>query len=473
MKHHSRRDFLSRSVTAACAGGLLPNLLTQSARAADTSGYKALVCLFFFGGIDNNDVLIPRDNASYNLFSNTRESLLDAYAANPAAQSRLRADLVPLNPLNSGVLGGREFGLAAEYSPLVDLFDAGELAVVGGVGPLIQPTTRQQFNNRSVPLPKQLFSHNDQQSTWMSFNTEGELQGWGGRFIDRMKASDPSLRTDLAAITTFGNTVFLSGAGEAPFALSSSGALPIRILETRNILGTTSEHAAVRDQIESILTSSGGSSENQFANDFLSLQSTGIGVSQDFREFYENRTPLSTQFPGGQAGGQLRAVAEAISLRNELNVSRQVFFVGMGGFDSHSNQAQSLPGLQQQLVGGSTAFRDAMVELGVWQDVTLFTAADFGRTLNDNGDGSDHGWAGHHFVAGGSVRGQRVYGSFPSSDISAPDYTDDRGRLIPGVSVEQYAATLGGWFGLTPAELNDALPNLGNFNSTDLRFMTG
>lgn len=471
MSTKTRRDFLRTCVGTACAGGVLPGLMSPMARAADTSGYKAMVCIFFFGGIDNNDVLIPRDTTSYNLFSGTRTSLLSAYAGNAAAGSRERADLLPLSPLNSGVLGGREFGMASEYQPVVDLFNSGELAVVGGVGPLIQPTNRTQFNDRSVPLPKQLFSHNDQQSTWMALAAEGERVGWGGRFIDQFRQSSPSLRTDLAGVSTFGNTVFLSGSGDAPFTLSSSGALPITVLDNRNILGTVSEYDAVRDRINTRLTSATARSSNVFANDFETLQATGVALSNEYGLAYDQRAQLSTTFGANRTGGQLRSVAEAISLRNELGVSRQIFFVGIGGFDTHSAQAVTLPGLQNELTQGIADFRNAMVELGVWNDVTVFTAADFGRTLNDNGDGSDHGWAGHHFVAGGSVRGQRVYGGFPSSDVAADDYTDDRGRLIPSVSVEQYAATLGTWFGLTPAEVRAALPNLANFNSEDLGFM--
>ena len=472
MHMNSRRRFLRQAVGAACAGGILPALATRTAHAADTSGYKALVCLFFFGGIDNNDVLIPRDTAAYNRFSATRSDLLAAYAAS-TAQSRARADLVPLLPQNSGALQGLEFGLPAEYAPLVDAFDAGDVAVVGGVGPLIEPTTRAQFNNRSVALPKQLFSHNDQQSTWMALAAEGARLGWGGRFIDQFRAADPAFRAELAAVTASGNTVFLSGAGEAPFALSTNGALTLNVVDNRNILGGNAAFDAARQGINDRLEARNAASSNLFANDFEALQAAGVALTGEFSAAYETRTPLATQFASFGVGAQLRSVAEAISLRARFGVSRQVFFVGMGGFDTHSAQAPALSSLQQQLVSGITAFRAAMQELGVWNDVTLFTAADFGRTLNDNGDGTDHGWAGHHFVAGGSVRGRRVYGGFPNSDIASQDYTDDRGRLIPTVSVEQYAATLGSWFGLTSAELRATLPNLANFDSEDLGFMTG
>ncbi|MEL6448158.1 MAG: DUF1501 domain-containing protein [Pseudomonadota bacterium] len=471
MKHRSRREFLKSSVAAACATGVLPSLLSQSAAAADTSGYKALVCIFAFGGTDNNDVIIPRDNAAYQRFATTRADLLSTYAQDPMAASRARADLLPLLPENDGVFGGLEFGLAAEYAPLVDLFNDGEAAVVGSVGPLIEPTTRASFNNGSVALPKQLFSHNDQQSTWMALGAEGARTGWGGRFIEQIRAADPSFDATFAGVSTSGNSVLLGGGPTAAFSLPASGPVGISVSNNRNILGNNNVFNTTRTLLEDYYTTARLQSQNIFASDFESLQATGVAATTELDGLFEMLTPLTTQFPAGRLGGQLRAVAEMISLRGEVGVPRQVFFVGIGGFDTHDTQAADLPGLQAEIANGISSFRDAMVELGAWQDVTVFTAADFGRTLNDNGDGTDHGWGGHHFVAGGSVRGRRVYGGFPDSDVASPNYTDSRGRLIPSVSVEQYASTLGAWFGLTQAERRAALPNLVNFSDEDLGFM--
>ncbi|MFK8029586.1 MAG: DUF1501 domain-containing protein [Gammaproteobacteria bacterium] len=467
----SRRDFLRNSVTAVCAGGILPGLVAQSAAAADTSGYKAMVCIFLYGGIDNNDIIIPRDMTSYDRFASTRQNLLATYAANELAGSRLRDDLLPLLPNNSGVFGGLEYGLASEYEPLVNLFNSGECAVVGSVGPLIQEITREQFNNQTVPVPKQLFSHNDQQSTWMALGAEGSQAGWGGRFIDRFSMADASFRTPLAAVSTNGNSPLLGGGPVAQFALTRSGPIDIDISSNRNFLGNNSVFDGTRAALLNQFKAENGRSPNVFVRDFESLQAQGVQISDDVAQQFDNLTPLSTQFNNTNIEGQLKVVAEMISLRDSLDVSRQVFFVGLGGFDTHNQQAADLPRKQREIADGIKNFRDAMVEIGAWNDVTVFTAADFGRTLNDNGNGTDHGWGGHHFVAGGSVRGKRVYGSFPDSDIASPNYTDDRGRLIPSVSVEQYASTLGAWFGLTAEERQAALPNLGNFNSADLGFM--
>ncbi|MEM9172073.1 MAG: DUF1501 domain-containing protein [Pseudomonadota bacterium] len=471
MRKTNRRQFLRQSVALASAGGLLPSLMNQQALAADTSGYKALVCVFFFGGIDNNDVLIPRDAASYGRFANTRANLLTAYAASATAGSRERLDLIPVNPLNSGVFGGLEFGLPEELEPLSRLFNSGEAAIVGGVGPLIEPITRTQFEAGTGIIPNQLFSHNDQQSTWMALGTEGSKIGWGGRFMDQISQSDPSLRDDFVGVTAAGNNVFLNGSENAVFAISPNGPASIELLTNRNILGSSSDFDATRALLEAQWTAQAALTGNVFADDYRDLQAAGITVTEQYAEIYANRPTLSTQLNANGFEAQLRAVAEMISVRDQLNTPRQVYFVGIGGFDTHADQAGRLTGLQRTLANGIEKFRDAMVELGAWNDVTLFTAADFGRTLNDNGDGTDHGWGGHHFVAGGSVRGQRVYGGFPDSDTQGPNYTDDRGRLIPSVSVEQYASTLGAWFGLTPAERRAALPNLVNFSSDDLGFM--
>ena len=253
--------------------------------------------------------------------------------------------------------------------------------------------------------------------------------------------------------------------------MASSGPVRVRPTSVRRILGNNAHYNQARDQLDAYLQETNYNAGNLFARDAATMRGTGVVNTTNYAEQYDNVTALGTQFPANGLGSQLRTVAETISIRNGLNARRQVFFVGIGGFDSHDNQAVSVPALQSQIGGAIKAFRDAMVELNVWNDVTLFTAADFGRTMNDNGDGTDHGWGAHHFVAGGSVRGGRIFGDLPNSDATSDDYTDDRGRLIPTTSVEQYAATLGSWFGLEQTELDQALPNLANFNDRDLGFM--
>jgi uncharacterized protein (DUF1501 family) len=342
---------------------------------------------------------------------------------------------------------------------------------VGSVGPLITPVDRTQFAARSVALPKRLFSHNDQQSTWMALNVEGARIGWGGRLIDAALQDNSQLNPNFMGISTSQNNTFLSGEISSGFSVSANGQVKVNAVQQRNILGNNTHFDTARQRLLSYLQQANLANDNLFTQDAARLQATGVTNGSQFAQAFTGLPQLNTTFPATNLGNQLKTVAETISVREALDAKRQVFFVGIGGFDSHSDQALSLPALHSQIADGIKAFRDAMVEQGMWNDVTLFTASDFGRTLNGNGDGTDHGWAGHHFVAGGSVNGGGIFGHLPSPAQDSSDYTDNRGRLIPRVSVEQYAATLGQWFGLDQTRLNSAFPNLANFTQTNLGFM--
>ena len=476
MAYINRRRFLADTSALGFASslGMLGSMTASQSFAADTSGYKALVCLFLFGGMDHGDTILPFDQTSYNQLSATRAGLFNAYGVGSGTSSRDRANLLQLSPIGDTTpLGGRDFALPSQLGPLHTMFNDGDLSVVGSVGPLIQPTTRAQIDAGSVPLPSRLFSHNDQQSTWQALGTEGATFGWGGRFIDAARAADPNLNGQFAAITTGNNNVFLSGQNVQPYSVPSGGPRRVNVVNNRSVIGSNSAFNNTRSTLFDYLRRSDLGAGSAFARDFSALQSEGIITSNDFADAFASAN-VNAAFPNTRLGRQLDAVANTISIRNTAQLAgtnRQIFFVSMGGFDSHSNQANSIPGRHTEIAGAVSAFRDAMIELGAWNDVTLFTASDFGRTLNDNGDGTDHGWAGHHFVAGGSVRGQQVFGNLPSSDPTSTEYTRSRGRLIPTVSVEQYAGTLGRWFGLNDSELNRALPNLVNFSNRDLGFM--
>ena len=204
--------------------------------------------------------------------------------------------------------------------------------------------------------------------------------------------------------------------------------------------------------------------------DYGNISAQGIDNVRQFTSALESGKTFEGLFPETGIGDQLRTIAETITARGPLSVNRQVFQAGMGGFDTHSEQTRSLPALLGQLSEAAEAFRTVMQGEGLWNDVTLFTASDFGRTLIDNGDGTDHGWGAHQFVMGGGVNGRRIYGSIPAPDLSLPQYTSQSGRLIPSVSVDEYAATLGSWFGLTDGELNGVLPNLANFGTGGVGF---
>ncbi|GAB5454408.1 MAG: DUF1501 domain-containing protein [Henriciella sp.] len=475
MANISRRHVLAGLGTAGFASslGTMSGLGLNNAWAANTSGYKAMVCIFLKGGMDGADTILPYDQASYNQLRNVRSGLFGAYNSDASTSTRNRANLLQMNLDNAGAFGGRQFAMPLQLAPLHSMFEAGDLAVVGNVGPLIEPTTRAAMDNNSAILPKRLFSHNDQQSTWMSFGVEGVSRGWGGRFMDRVVASAPNQNRIFSAIATSSNDVFLAGEDVTQFKVGTSGIAEPNLYNNRGLLGYNDGDDAARDKIRAFLAKRDFQSQNVFEQDIATATSKAVDNTAQFAQAQENATPFATEFAGDRVSSQMRSVAETIKIRQFLNVSRQMFYVSTGGYDTHSNQANSIGDLHSQLAAAISSFREAMIEIGEWNNVVVFTASDFGRTVIDNGNGTDHGWGGHHIVAGGDVQGKRLYGEIPFADVDSGSYTKSRGRLIPTTSVEQYAATMGSWFGLDSGELRAALPNLNNFNQTDLGFMGG
>ncbi len=475
MANISRRHVLAGLGTAGFASSMstMSGLGFNNAWAADTGGYKAMVCIFLKGGMDGADTVLPYDQTSYDQLRTVRAGLFNSYNSNSAASTRNRANMLQMSLDNASEFQGRQFALPQELAPLHSMFEGGDLAVVGNVGPLIEPTTRAQMDNNTAILPKRLFSHNDQQSTWMSFGVEGVSRGWGGRFMDQVVASAPNQNRVFSAISATGNDVFLAGEDVNQFKVSSGGIKQPSLYTNRGVLGFNEGDDAARDKIRAFLAKRDFQSRSLFEQDIANSTAKAVDNTEQFAAAQENATPFSTQFPGTRLAGQMRSIAETIKIRQFLDVSRQMFYCSTGGYDTHSNQANSIAGRHTELAGAIAAFREAMIEIGEWDNVVVFTASDFGRTVIDNGNGTDHGWGGHHFVAGGQVQGRRLYGEVPFADVESNSYTRSRGRLIPTVSVEQYAATMGSWFGLNSAELRTALPNLNNFNTADLGFMGG
>ena len=462
---HNRRDFLKLTTAmplAVSGGSMLSALTSMNARAIDTGGYKALVCVFLFGGMDCHDTVIPYDQASYSRYAKIRSSLLASYAAVPGGSSRLRSALLPLEP-NSADFGGRQFGLPSQMRALHNLFSSGQAALVGNVGPLVTPTNRATYKGSDAALPKRLFSHNDQQSTWMSFGPEGTQLGWGGGFGDIATRSAANGTNIFSQISTFGNTVFLSGDSVGPYQVGPSGVPPIVLFDQ---LGQQVP-ASLEDIIRSHFSSSDANRSNLFERDVANLNQVSFEANAVLGNALQTAPDFNTQFPASRLGGQLSAVAKTIAVRDALGTSRQIFFVGLGGFDTHSAQATSLPPLQQDISDSIAAFYAATQEMGLASDVTTFTAADFGRTLTVNGDGTDHGWGSHHFVVGGAVKGGDIYGDIPEA-VLGHSQDAGNGRLIPSVSVEQLAAPLGGWYGLNPEEISQVLPGLKAFPEAGL-----
>lgn len=462
MAQFSRRNLLkglgAASIGAASVGSLQAALSGfQAASAADVSGYKAIVCVFLLGGMDSYDVLLPYDQPSYDRFAEIRSSLLTDYAANAGGSSRARNRLLRLNPDNQSELGSRQFALPEEMIGLHTLFEEGNAAVVSNVGPLLQPLTRSQFETENPPVPKRLFSHNDQQSTWMAGAPEGAQFGWGGLFADAVLASGANTNADFTTITSLGNEVFLTGQQARPYQVGLDGAIEFEILRSLR-------DNEIEDTLRQHFRAANITPSNLIKRDIGDAFRNSIDLNEAFNQSLENLIPLSTQFPQSFLGQQMKAIADTIAIRESLFARRQVFFAALGGFDTHSAQAREMPELLTQLDQALVSFYRAMQELGLGQDVTVFTASEFGRTLAINGDGTDHGWGGHQFIIGNAVAGKQIYGDVPPYDFDH-DYDAGGGRLIPSTSVEQFAEPIGRWFGLNSSELAAALPNLGNFTS--------
>ena len=460
----SRRKFLKSSLALPMlmsGGSMLGTFAGLGAQAADTTGYRALVCVFLFGGMDCHDTILPYDQSSYDDYAQIRASLLASYAAEPGGSTRTREALLALAPSTAN-FGPRQFALPPQLGGLHQLFEQGRAAIVGNVGPLNEPTDRAAFEANSAQLPARLFSHNDQQSTWMSFAPEGSSLGWGGRFGDAAAQSNANTEAIFSQISLVGNSVFLSGDLVSPYQIGVDGVPSIALIDLAgDALGPT-----LRDHF----VSAGSNRSNLFERDFINLSQVSLDANDTLDSALQNGSPLSTVFPESELGAQLSAVAQTIAVRDTLGASRQVFFVGLHGFDTHSAQATSLPALQQDLGDSIAAFYAATEELGIANEVTTFTAADFGRTLTVNGDGTDHGWGSHHFVVGGAVKGGDIYGNIPLAELGHSQDSGN-GRLIPSVSVEQFARPLGSWYGLNEAELAIALPGLANFPAGALNFI--
>ena len=322
-------------------------------------------------------------------------------------------------------------------APLATLFDQQKCAVVANVGPLIQPTTRAQFQTPGYPLPPKLFSHNDQQSVWQASAPEGASYGWGGRIGDLLASQNGS--SIFTCLNVSGNAVFLSGQQVQPFQLDASqGAVGFAALTggAPTLYGSAAASTALRTVLTRNRT-------HLFENETVKVNTRSIDANTALAAALTG-APALTPPAGNSLATQLAMVAKVISVRSVLGAARQVFLVSMGGYDTHSAQDTVHPNLLSQLASAISFFQTTMDTMGTANDVTLFTASDFGRTLIENGDGSDHGWGSHHFVVGGAVKGKEIYGAFP--DLTPNVSTDaGNGRLIPTTSVEQYAATMAKW----------------------------
>lgn len=450
-QNQSRRAFLGRTAQLALAGVAAPFVNSLGwigeAAASTATDYKALVCVFLYGGNDHANTLPPYDEASWAAYHKARPSL---------ALGREALSATLLRP-GTSLPDGRQFALSPGLAPLIPLFDQGKMALVMNVGTLMQPTTKTQYVNKSVPLPPKLFSHNDQQSFFQASSPEGASTGWGGRIGDLMRAGNGAAA--LTCINASGNAVYLSGRQAFPYSVGGTG--PMALLQnSQSVYGSATAAATLRQ-----LMAGGG--QSLLADDYSSTVRRAIDAyAQVTGALAGAPTENFSLFPTENGlADQLKLVARMISVSAQLGVKRQVFFVSMGGFDHHDALAARHPAQLALVAGAMRAFYDTTNLLGVADKVTSFTASDFGRTLASNDDGSDHGWGGMHWVMGGAVKGRKLYGQAPQVGINTPDDVGS-GRLLPTTSVDQYAATLASWFGVPQGELTTVLPNLASWNQS-------
>ncbi len=464
----SRREFLRTSSLLSVLGPagvpFAMNLATIGAAAAQTADdYRALVCVFFFGGNDHHNTVLATDAVSWAEYQRLRATPPDPIAL-PAPGAA--GGVLPIEPVTPQA--GRSFALHPNLGPLKTLFDAGRAAVVANVGPLIAPMTKAQYNNGSVPRPPKLFSHNDQQSTWQAYAPEGARFGWGGRMGDLLASRNAT--STFTCLSVSGNAVWLAGQSTLQYQVGPNGGIPIAGL-SGSLFGSSSARSILR----SIVTADRPHLIERELNR-ITARSIDAQAALNAAMLGADAVEAVPVVPGttqtNALAAQLQTVARVIGGRGALGAKRQIFFVSIGGFDTHDAQRVNQGNLMTR-IGQALEYFDRLLAspaINALNDVTLFTASDFGRTLTSNGDGTDHGWGAHHFVTGGAVRGQDVYGRYPVIGVNTGDDVG-QGRLLPAVSVDQYAGTLARWFGLSAGQVDDVFPNLRNFPVADLGFM--
>jgi uncharacterized protein (DUF1501 family) len=501
----SRRLFLRHagalSVLGPTAGALALNLSAIGSAAAQSAGdYRALVCIFLLGGNDAYNTVLATDADSFASYTAVRTQapesialLAPGTAPSPGATAGSPARLGGVLPIAPANPQGRTFALHPSLAPLRSLFDTDRrLAIVPNVGPLVMPTTKAQVASRSHPKPANLYSHNDQQNLWQALAPEGATEGWGGRLGDLLAAANG--RPVFTAVSSAGNAVWLSGRQVRQYQMGSGGAIRLGVDGGGRVYGSAAVGAALQRVV------SGTRGDHVFEADLAAVSRRSIEAEATLRAALRPAsdplfgTPPSSgnyhpaadpklQYDSPATGAralnalaqQLQVVARMVDAgaAGATGVRRQVFFVALGGFDTHDGQNRAHAELMARLAHGMAYFDTVLGGLGLRNQVTTFTASEFGRTFTSNGDGTDHGWGAHHFVLGGAVRGGDLYGSFPvlgpkntrnNEFDSSPDQLGN-GSLLPTTSVEQLGATLARWMGLGDSQLLDIFPNLARFDA--------
>lgn len=463
---NTRRQFIGQ---ATCAGFSLAGVLSTmgtlrlfnaslSAQTIPDTDFKALVCLFLYGGNDGNSVLIPRDTAGYAAYSLARGAL-----AVPSTD--LRALTLPAGD-------GRNFGLHSSLPRLAGLFNTGRAAMVANVGTLVGPLTKAQYLKGGAAVPPYLFSHSDQQVQWQTSVPDSPSKiGWGGRLADLTQSLNAGSQISMN-ITLAGTNYFQVGNEVFQYPMNSSGSVGLSQY-TSTSTPIKQQYAAVKDVI-------GHSYGHLFEQEYVNVMGRAVSTDTLLKSVlatiptYSEKFTASTGTNGQltQLASQLRMILRMISAQKALGMKRQIYFAAIGGFDTHSNQLAEQTRLLGMLDNSLVDFNQGVADLGMANNVTTFTASDFSRTYGTNGEGTDHAWGNHHFVMGGAVRGGQIYGDMPVLQVSGPNDTGSRGSWIPGISTDEYSATLAKWFGVSTANMSMVLPNIGRFARPDLGFMS-
>ena len=508
MDRLSRRELLRRAGALSLAAPALPFALQMAAmgRAAAAGAqlagtdYKALVCLFMSGGNDGYNTVLATDPTSWSAYQAARNFGTDVVALPPPGTPAV-ASSISFNGTLGGVLPiapahaqGRSFALHPLLGPVRSLFNAGRLSdgagrlgIVANVGTIVRPTSKTDYAQPGFPRAPKLFSHADQQSYWQTFANIGDPPGWGGRFADLVLSANQ--RAMFTSISVAGNASFLSGRQARQYQLAPTGA--VHLGGAGSLFGSS----VVQQKLQALATSS--RSGHLIEQDHAAV----VARSIDAEGVLASALPPAGQAPWGTAGVpaggadpllqvrnpdtglmetnplalQLQAVARMIAARDALGQRRQVFYVNADGFDTHDGQPRRHAVLMARLAHALAYFDATLQRMAVATQVTTFTASDFGRGFVSNGDGTDHGWGSHHFVMGGAVRGGDIHGTFPAYDLvdragnfGSPDQVTN-GAMLPTTSVDQYASTLGHWFGVSDTDLATVLPNLTQFDAATRR----
>jgi uncharacterized protein (DUF1501 family) len=449
MTHNLSRRSLARIFTGAASAVAVNRLGGMSALAQTAPDYKALVCIFLFGGNDSHNMIVPQEADHFNSYRVARRGL-----ALPDSNGQL---------LQIAARNGVPFAFNPGLAAIHPLWASGQLACVANVGMLAAPTSRAAYQARSVALPTNLFSHSDQVIQKQAGDPNGSGgTGWIGRIADATTAANGTARFP-AAVSMSGQALMTTG------GVIQSASLNPGFDLSANGLGAwpASAQAARAQALQEVLAFDNGLALVQSAN---RVRRDAIELNQLLRST-GSAPALTTVFPGTTLGRQMQQIANIIRLRGTTGMNRQVFFASLGGFDTHSNQGWAHWDLLRNVSEAMRAFYDATVEMGVSAQVTQFTETDFGRTLESNGSGSDHGWGGHQLVLGGGVRGGDLHGRFPTLALAGPDDANARGVLIPTTSLDQYGATLARWFGVPETMLPQIFPNLPRFATSNVGFM--